>query len=175
MSSDPNTQSVILCDSMLDIDELKQIIITHNPKIISFTLESHNFLDKNGIEHDLSESYLSDDDLHFIQDSSYQFSKWYSDLKISQLIKYDEINVGELFYTEFCYFLTPILKKIYEIMKIHKVYGDVLFFSSLSSMKLIQLFSSNIKILNDNLENTPLIQKNEVSKFRQNFLIKNNR
>ena len=86
LSSDPNTQSVILCDSMLDIDELKQIIITHNPKIISFTLESHNFLDKNGIEHDLSESYLSDDDLHFIQDSSYQFSKWYSDLKISQLI-----------------------------------------------------------------------------------------
>jgi len=40
------------------------------------------------------------------------------------LIEYDEINVGELLYTEFCHFLTPILKKIYEIMKIHKVYEN---------------------------------------------------
>ena len=75
LSTNPDIQSVILCDSIFNIDDLKQIIITHNPKIISFTLESHNFLDKNGIEHDLSESYLNEDDLHFIQDRSYQFSK----------------------------------------------------------------------------------------------------
>ena len=131
LSTNPDIQSVILCDSIFNIDDLKQIIITHNPKIISFTLESHNFLDKNGIEHDLSESYLNEDDSHFIQDSSYQFSKWYSDLKISQLIEYDEINVGELFYTEFCYFLTPILKKIYEIMKIHKVFENFAKFAKL--------------------------------------------
>lgn len=168
-----NAQSVILCDSILKIDELKQIILTHNPKIISFTLESHNFLNKNGIEHDLSESFLNNDDFNVIQDNSHKFSKWYSDIIISKFFEFNGINIGELFYLEFCDFLTPILKKIYEIMKIYEVYENALFFSSASSMKFIQLFSSNIKILNDNLESISLIQPNKIQKFNINYLIEN--
>jgi len=172
--SDFNIESIVLCDSICNIDELKQIIVKYNPKIISFSLESHNFLVENNIEHNLSESYLNEHDLDMIQDNSYQFSQWYSDQKISHSIEYDGINIGELFYTEFCYFLTPILKKIYEIIAIHTVHKNVLFFSSNSLIKFIELLSSNIKILNDSTEYVSSTNKNESFKFNAGTLIKNN-
>jgi len=169
-----NTQYVVLYDSISNIEELKQIIKEYNPQIITFSLESHNFLLENGIEHELSENYLNENDLGYIQDHSYQFSQWYSNPIISQSVEYEGINVGELFYVEFCSFLTPILMKIYEIMRIYTVYKTALFFSSNSLLKFLKLFSSNVKILNDNLSYKPFTQKNKILKFDTNILINNN-
>ena len=89
-----NTQYVILYDSILNIEELKQIIKEHNPQVITFSLESHNFLVKNNINHELSENYLNENELDSIQDHSYQFTQWYSNPAISRLIEYDD---GALF------------------------------------------------------------------------------
>ena len=68
LASNVNTQYVILYDSILNIEELKQIIKEHNPQVITFSLESHNFLVKNNINHELSENYLNENELDSIQD-----------------------------------------------------------------------------------------------------------
>ena len=154
LTSNLNTQYVVLYDSVLNIEELKQIIKEYNPQIITFSLESHNFLVENSIDHKLSENYLNENELDSIQDHLYQFTQWYSNPTISKLIEYDGINIGELFYLKFSYFLVPILKKIYEIMRITSVYKNALFFSSNSLTTILKLYSSNIHILNDNLNIT---------------------
>ncbi len=168
-----NSQNVVLYDSQSDIEELKQIINEHNPQIITFNLESHNKLLKNNIIHKLSEDYLNENDLESIQDHSYQFSQWYSNSSISKFAEHNQINIGELFYLEFCYFLTPILKTIYEIIKIHTIYKTALFYSSNSLIKFIKFLSSNVKILNDDLEYQLPTNENNIKKFNKNLLMNN--
>jgi len=163
--SNPNTQYVILYDSVLNIEELKQIIKEYNPQIITFSLESHNFLVKNCIDHKLSESYLNENELNSIQDHLYQSTQWYSNPAISKLIEYDGINIGELFHFEFGHFLIPILKKIYEIMRITAVYKNTLFFSSNSLIIFLKLFTLNIQVLNDNQIHKISSRSNNVTKI----------
>ena len=181
--SNPNTQYVILYDSVLNIEELKEIIQEYNPQIITFSLESHNFLVKNNIDHKLSENYLNEHELDSIQDRLYQFAQWYSNPTISKLIEYDGINIGELFYFEFSYFLIPILKKIYEIMRITEVYKNTLFFSSNSLINILKLYSSNIHTLNDtNPRNkqkhtsisTIITNNSTINKIKKNIMVQNN-
>jgi len=151
---------VVLCDSSSQLEEIDQIIDKYNPKIITFDDDSHNFLLKKNIDHELSDDYLNNDDLDYIQDLSYQFSKWYAKSEISKLIEYEEINVGELFYVEFTYFLTPILKKFFEITKICQKFNNPFFFSSLSIVNILELFSSNIETLSDRAKKQLLTNKN---------------
>ncbi len=61
--SNQNNKFVLLYDSNSKIEELKEIILQHNPQIITFNLESHNKLLKNNIIHKLSEDYLNENDL----------------------------------------------------------------------------------------------------------------
>lgn len=140
---------VVLCDSSSQLEEINQIIDKYNPTIITFDNDSHYFLLKKNIDHELSDNYLNGKDLDYIQNLSYQFSKWYAESEIIQLIEYEEINVGELFYVEFSHFLTPILKKIFEITKICQKFNNSFFFSSISIINILKLFSSNIETLND--------------------------
>jgi hypothetical protein len=174
-NSNPNIQYIILYDSVLNIEELKQIIKEYNPQIITFSLESHNFLVKNSIDHKLSESYLNENELDSIQDHLYLFTQWYSDPSISKLIEYDGINIGELFYFEFGHFLIPILKKIYEIMRITAVYKNTLFFSSNSLIIFLKLFTLNIQVLNDNPIHKISSPSNNILKFNKKILINNNK
>ena len=75
MTSNVNSKSIVLYDSESNIYELKKIIKNSNPLIITFNLNSHNFLLKNKIKHELSDDYLNENDLDDIQDNSYKFSK----------------------------------------------------------------------------------------------------
>jgi len=170
LTSNLNTQYVVLYDSVLNIEELKQIIKEYNPQIITFSLESHNFLVENSIDHKLSENYLNENELDSIQDHLYQFTQWYSNPTISKLIEYDGINLGELFYFKFGHFLIPILKKIYEIMRITEVYKNALFFSSNSLTNILKLYSLNIHTLND----TNTTNKQKHSQIHMFTIIRNN-
>ena len=105
-----NSNFVIFCDSTSSLEEINKIIDKHNPIIIAFDYESHNLLLENNIVHELSDDYLNNDDLDHIQDLSYNFSNWYNKSEISNLIEHEGINLGELFYLEFNYYLSPILQ-----------------------------------------------------------------
>ena len=150
MSKNLKLNNVLLCDSTSNLEDIDQIIDEHDPLIIAFDIESHNFLLKKNIVHKLSDDYLSDNDLNHIQDLTYHFSNWYAEPEVSDLIKYEGINIGELFYTEFSYFLTPKLKIFFEIQKIYKEFKNSSFFSSSSLIDILKLFSSNFYILKDN-------------------------
>ena len=143
MSKNLKSHHVILCDSTSKLEDIDQIIDEHDPLIIAFDIESHNLLLKKNIVHKLSDDYLSDKDLNDIQDLTYHFSNWYAESKISNLIEYEGINIGELFYIELSYFLTPKLKIFFEIQQIYKEFKNPSFFSSSSLIDILKLFSSN--------------------------------
>lgn len=177
-----DTEYVVLYDSLSNINELKQIINKYNPKIITFNLESHKDLIKNNITHEISENYLKENELDSMQDKLYKFVQWYSEPRVSSLIQYDEVNVGELFYHKFGYFLIPILKKIYEIMRITSVYNNALFFSSKSLMNILKLYTSKIQLLEDisnkskfNKTISPIFLKNifTTDKFKKKIIYRN--
>ena len=104
MNKNTKSDYIILCDSTSKLEEINQIIDKYNPSIIVFDNYSHNFLLEKNIDHKLSDDYLNDEDYDYIQDLTYRFSNWYSEPEISNLIEYEGINVGELFYLEFSYF-----------------------------------------------------------------------
>ena len=177
-----NSNYVVFCDSTSKLEEINQIIDKHKPTIIVFDYESHNFLLENNIVHELSDDYLDNDDLDRIQDLSYKFSNWYSESEISNLIEYDGINLGELFYLEFNYYLSPILKQFFEIQKITQKFTNSFFISSPHFVRILKLFSSNFDILNNNNKNISSISGDDISikfgKFTftttsQNIIIKN--
>lgn len=177
-----NSNFVIFCDYTSSLEEINKIIDKHNPIIIAFDYESHNLLLENNIVHELSDDYLNNDDLDHIQDLSYKFSNWYNKSEISNLIEYEGINLGELFYLEFNYYLSPILKQFFEIQKISKKYLNYFFISSPHFVKILKLFSSNFDILENNYDHSPSISSQDISlkfgKFTfttksQNILTKN--
>ena len=132
MNKNSKSDYIVLCDSTSKLEEINQIIDKFNPLIIVFDNASHNFLLEKNIIHELSDDYLNDEDLDYIQDLTYRFSNWYSEPEISNLIEYEGINIGELFYLEFSYFLTPILKFFCEIQKICQKFKNHFFISSTS-------------------------------------------
>ena len=86
---DQSPECIVLYDDISNIEGLKQIIKKHNPKIITFSLQSHNYLLENNIVHQISDDYLNNDELNYIQDTVYGFSNWYKESEISNLIEYD--------------------------------------------------------------------------------------
>jgi hypothetical protein len=174
MSKNLKSNHILLCDSTSKLEDIDQIIDEHDPLIIAFDIESHNLLLKKNIVHKLSDDYLSDKDLNDIQDLTYHFSNWYAESKISNLIEYEGINIGELFYIELSYFLTPKLKIFFEIQQIYKEFKNPSFFSSSSLIDILKLFSSNFYILKDNDEKKSSISNNDLSIKFGKFTLKTN-
>lgn len=140
--------SVILVNSVFDIDKLKKIN-NDDSTIISFDYTSHKILTENGIEHDLSDNFLNSEDTKKIQQNSYRLTKWYDDSTVSSMLTYEEINLGRLFYVEFHYFLLPFLKKFIEITRICKKYGQKRLVTTFDLYNIAKLFDTNTVALDE--------------------------
>ncbi len=174
MNKNLKSNHIILCDSTSKLDEINQIINKYDAHIIVFDNVSHNFLLEKEIEHELSDDYLNDEDLDHIQNLTYQFSNWYSELEVSNLIEYEGINVGELFYLEFSYYITPILKRIFEIQKICQKFKNSIFISSTSLIDVLKLFSSTIEKLDNIKRKNISLRNNDVSTNFGRFTLTSN-
>lgn len=174
MNEISKSDCIVLCDSSSKLEEIDQIIDKYHPLIIAFDYECHNFLLEKNIIHKLSDDYLNDKDLDYIQDLTYQFSNWYNEPEISNLIEYEGINVGELFYLELSYFLTPILKRIFEIQKICQKFKNSFFISSTSLIDILKLFSSNIEKLDNIKKKNISIRNNDISMKFNRFTLTSN-
>jgi len=117
--------------------------------IISFDYESHIFLSENNIDHKICDEFTTNIELEELQKKSYHYSKWFEINEISKLIIFNDINLGELFYTEFHYYLVPILKKFYELTKIFKKFPSAKFTSNGNLFKIISELSNNVSLLHD--------------------------
>jgi hypothetical protein len=143
-----NEHEILLLDSSIQIDELK--LLKKIPKIITFDFESHKLLFKNNILHEISDEYLTKQDLCDIQNKSYDFIKWYNDPIISNFIKYEQINLGELVIAEFHLYLVPFLKKFAELLTIYKKYPNAEFFTTFNLHPFISILTNSVKIINTN-------------------------
>lgn len=146
-----NNSTVILLDSSSD-KEVKDLTQQQNVIIITFDYESHKTLSRNNIVHEISDSYVDENDLKTIQKNSYSLVKWYEDPFIANLIDYKGINLGSLFYLEFHYMLIPFLKKFVEVTKIIKKYPTQTFVCSSKLYDIVKTITpSAVRIQNEKI------------------------
>jgi len=141
-----NHNSVVLFDSSCNIDELTSAKI-ENSLIITFDYNSHKNLEKFGINHVISDSYLDQSFLSSIEKICYGLSQWYTQKSIEKTVEYDGLNLGEFFYIELYEILIPFLKKFFEISKIFEENRQSSFLTSNNLYDIIHSFSDDIKIL----------------------------
>ena len=142
-------KSILLIDSSIseNIDEL--IKKNNYSKIISFDYISHIKLSHLKIDHDISDDYLQDSDLSYIQNESYRYSKWAESSELPDLLDYDGFNLGNFYYIEIFIFLVPFLKKFIELKKIYEQYSTHYFYSSGMLDKLRELLGLSGSSIND--------------------------
>ena len=144
--------TIVLYDSSFDINELINIIKEQDPLVISFDYESHKLLIKYKIKHKISDDYLSEKDIQNIQKNSYSLSQWFANPTISNILEFEGINLGQLFYIEFHFFLVPFLKKFVELTHIFKLYSDAKFVGSSQLYEIISTFTDNTIKLHNNVD-----------------------
>ncbi len=149
--------TIVLYDSSFDISELINIIKEQDPLVISFDYESHKLLTKYNIKHKISDDYLSAKDITNIQKNSYSLSQWFENPTISNILEFEGINLGQLFYIEFHFFLVPFLKKFVELTYIFKLYSDVKFVGSSQLYEIISTFTDKTIKLQNNVDKKPFL------------------
>lgn len=143
MSSLNKEQNIVLFDSNTNLKNLKNIISKKKSLIITFDYKSHEILSRKKIPHEISDTFLDQNKLQFLQNESFRLAKWF-ETKISQSIIYKNINLGELFYIDFYVFLLPILKKVFETIQISKQYPKANFFASYALYEMIKPLSKYV-------------------------------
>ena len=141
-----NHNSVVLFNSSCNIDDLTSDKI-ENSLIITFDYNSHKNLEKCGINHVISDSYLDQNFMSLIEKTCYRLSKWYTEKSIEKTIEYDGLNLGEFFYIELYEILIPFMKNFLEISKIFEENRQSSFLTSNNLYDIIHSFSDDIKIL----------------------------
>ena len=141
-----NLDSIILFDSSCSINELTSDKI-QNSLIITFDYNSHKNLEKFGINHVISDSYLDQSFLSSIDKICYGLCHWYKEKSIEKIVEYDGLNLGEFFYQDVHDILIPFLKKFLEISKIFEENNQSSFLASNNLYDIIHSFSDNTKIL----------------------------
>ena len=155
---DKNSESIILFDSISDLDDLDKISSKHTSKIISFDYDTHKILKDKKINHETSDRHLSKNDLKIIQKTAYSISEWYSSDVISKDISYKGVNLGSLVKAELINILVNYIKKFFELYKISNQFTNSTFIGSQTCCKIMENFSKKIiKFKNSNTENFQLI------------------
>ena len=119
-----NSKLVILFDSTSDFDDLDETISNSKSKIISFDYNTHKILSDKKINHEVSDRYLSKEDLRTIQKTAYSISEWFNADIVSKYIHYKKVNIGSLIQGELINILVNYIKKVFELYKISKQFND---------------------------------------------------
>ena len=143
MSSLQKEQNIVLFESSTNLKNIEKFISKNNSLIITFDYKSHEILTLRRIPHEVSDSFLDEKDIHFLQKETYKLTKWF-ETKISNSITYENINLGELFYIDFYFILLPVMKKFFEITRIVKKYPNAKFFASSAHYEMIKQFSQHV-------------------------------
>ena len=143
MSSLHKEQNIVLFESSTNLKNIEKFISKNDSIIITFDYKSHELLTLRKVSHKVSDSFLDEKDIHFLQKEAYRLTKWFK-TKVSDSITYDNINLGELFYIDFYFILLPIMKKFFEVMRIIKKHPNAKFFASSGHYEIIKQFSQSV-------------------------------
>ena len=116
------SKSILFVDSSTSIEEIINIKITiKNIQIFTFDYSSHKVLIQHNIAHEISDNYISEDDLNSIQAKSYEFSEWYKIDEIKNFQNFEEIDLGSLFKIEFFVFLSIYVLAFFILFQIFDI------------------------------------------------------
>lgn len=151
---------IFLIDSTINVDRFLKS--NSNFKIVSFDYSTHHLLLQNKIKHEVSDQYISRNDLDDILKYSMLCTRWYLLPEIKEIISFKDINLGELFYTEFKEFLISFLKQFLEIKRIFTKFPDSKFIASHSLFPIISSLSNNVEIIGKKEEISSIHNKIDV-------------
>ena len=149
-----NSKNIIIVDSSYSFETLKKIMENDESVIVSFDYDSHKILSDNGIKHQISDDFLSTEDLWYIWRKSFSLSQWYESSEIPETLEYKGINTGKLFYIEFHYHLLQFLKRFVELIFLCEKFHS-------SRILAPSSFSEILNLLNHNVEYIKVEQKPE--------------
>lgn len=110
--------SIIFVEDAYDIEKIKSSE-DGRPKIFSLNFTSHELLEKANIPHEISESYVSLEDKINTFDTAVKLREWYKKHPDLDKLKFNKINLIELFdINEFHQFLIELLSKIIILKRI---------------------------------------------------------
>ncbi len=148
--------TILLFDSSMNFQDVNKIIKEKKPRIITFDYESHIIFEEKNICHDISDIYISKNDLDIMQKKSYLFAYWFDESKISDLVQYDGINIGELFYFDFYHQLIPIFKNFFIIMKLFEANKNSSFITSTLLFDTVSCFTTSVIEIRSNEINSKI-------------------
>ncbi len=137
--------TIFLVDSFSDLESLKNKKNQYQ-KVITFDFKSHKFLTDYNIQHEISDGYLTYQELRKLQEKTLELSTWSKQKEISQLIEYEGINLGNLVFNNFIDFIAGFLKKFCEAQKITQQNPNSDFICSSGMFEIIKIFSNNVKL-----------------------------
>ena len=149
IKNNPKTdQSFLLVDSTSTLSKINKLKNSCQ-KIISFDLESDRLLTNNSINHEISENFVTNEELKLIDSACINFCQWYNENNGDRLLSYEGINLGSLFRLEFNNFLIPFLKNFIILIKIVKNFPDVTFLCSSTIYQILSKLVKNVESLEE--------------------------
>ena len=144
---------IALIDNLTEIDFLDEFYKKPHTKIISFDYQTHIFLEKRNIPHDISDNFLNNEKTQSLQKLVYGFLKWYELELVNKTFCYEKINLGKLFTDQFLPSLANIIKKFTEIEKIVNLYPNSKFFATNDLLNILKIFPiKSIEIYSKKIE-----------------------
>ncbi|QLH09697.1 hypothetical protein [Candidatus Nitrosotenuis sp. DW1] len=137
--------TIFLVDSFSDLESLKNKNNQYQ-KVITFDFNSHKFLTDYNIPHEISDGYLTYQELRELQEKTLDLSTWSKQKEISRLIEYEGINLGNLVFNNFIDFIAGFLKKFCESQKIIQQHPNSEFICSSKMFEIVKIFSNNVKL-----------------------------
>ena len=149
IKNNPKTdQSFLLVDSTSTLSKINKLKNSFN-KIISFDLESDRLLTDNSINHEISENFVTDEELKSLDSVCINFCQWYNENNGDTLLSYEGINLGSLFRVEFNNFLIPFLKNFMILIKIVRNFPDINFICSSTIYQILSKLAKNVQSLEE--------------------------
>ena len=145
-SNNTNNSMILLIDSDFDLSKIKTIKKDfHYNQIISFDYNSHKNLNLGSIEHETSDTFITQENTNEIQNHLYIFSKWYDVKSIQKYFMIGDLNIGQLLQEQFIDYMIKFLKKFFEFKKIYEKFPNSTFISSGILYEISAIFSSNVQ------------------------------
>ncbi len=140
--------TVVLVENSPNIIKLlSEIADLAQTKVISLDILSHNMLSKLGIEHEKVESYIDKDDQELIDkliiDKSHE---WYQQEGISELLKFENMNLGSLLELEIAPYFLQIMKNFIGVKRIIDKENPSIVIASTPLASMVEAVMMNKKI-----------------------------
>jgi glycosyltransferase involved in cell wall biosynthesis len=146
-----------LLSSMTDITK------TH---VISCDIFSHNILSQLKIDHEKIENYIHENDQNLIDKLIIETShEWYKQKGISELLKFENLNLGSLLELEIAPYFLQIMKNFIGVKRVIDEENPSIVISSTSLTQMVKTVTSNknIKMVSYDLPNAPTLSYDRIA------------